>query len=482
MMLSDALFYWDPGGFLLIHNDLLFLPFLCVVDVVVPRCQIDIVKAVMGLTNAEIERGYAMDVVASRQELLMNLSVALCRLQGVGESKLVLDIGRTSLQHEDAKPYTYDLVLKKGSRVDGAELCPKPALEDEYGGWVSRNIIRDFTDYADVCFKEFGDRVLYWTTVNEPNVFATDQGNSPLQRFSSLFGTTNRTKGHSTSEPYLAVHHILLLHFLAVRLCRRKYRAEHGFVGISVNVSGFLPLTNIEGNNEATQGARDFVVGWIMDPLFHGDSPNSMKTNADNIDALKTKLRDYSADMVAQLLFASGCPGLEMINTSCCTSITDSTLMSLSKCSNLKTLENCGCLVTSLGLAAIAMNCKQPRRLNIKKCYNFDDSGMLPLAHFSQNLRQINLSHSSVIYMGLLSLASINGLQSFTMLHLQGFLLGGLAATLLACGGLTTAKLHLSLRSLLPEMLIRHVEVHGCVFEWRDKVFQKKKKYAAYVK
>ncbi|XP_061348005.1 plastid division protein CDP1, chloroplastic isoform X2 [Gastrolobium bilobum] len=102
----------------------------------------EIVKAVMGLKNAEIEEGYTMAVVASRQELLMDvrdkllfepeytgnlrekippksslripwswLPAALCLLQEVGESKLVLDTGRTSLQHQDAKPYTDDLVL-----------------------------------------------------------------------------------------------------------------------------------------------------------------------------------------------------------------------------------------------------------------------------------------------------------------------------------------------------------------------------------
>lgn len=85
---------------------------------------------------------------------------------------------------------------------------------------------------------------------------------------------------------------------------------------------------------------------------------------------------------------------------------------------------------------------------------------------------QINLSYSSVTDVGLLSLASISCLQSFTMLHLQGLVPGGLAAALLACGGLTKVKLHLSLRSLLPELLIRHVEARGCVFEWRDKEFQ----------
>lgn len=89
---------------------------------------------------------------------------------------------------------------------------------------------------------------------------------------------------------------------------------------------------------------------------------------------------------------ACGCPGLEMINTAYCTSITDRALFSLSKCANLKALEIRGCLlVTSIGLASIAMNCKQLSRLDIKKCYNINDSGMIPLAHFSQNLRQVGI-------------------------------------------------------------------------------------------
>lgn len=89
---------------------------------------------------------------------------------------------------------------------------------------------KDFTYYAEVCFREFGDRVLYWTTVNEPNVFALggyDQGNSPPRRCSPPFCATNDTMGNSTYEPYLAVHHILLSHSSAVRLYRRKYRVHH---------------------------------------------------------------------------------------------------------------------------------------------------------------------------------------------------------------------------------------------------------------
>lgn len=46
--------------------------------------------------------------------------------------------------------------------------------------------------------------------------------------------------------------------------------------------------------------------------------------------------------------------------------------------------------MTSLGLTAIAVRCKQLSKLDIKKCSNIDDTGMIPLAYFSQNLRQVN--------------------------------------------------------------------------------------------
>ncbi|PIN26329.1 Leucine rich repeat protein [Handroanthus impetiginosus] len=173
------------------------------------------------------------------------------------------------------------------------------------------------------------------------------------------------------------------------------------------------------------------------------------------------------------LAISRGCPGLEIINISYCKMITDASLRSLSKCSKLKTLESRGCpLVTSFGLAAVAMGCKKLSKLDIKKCLNIDDTGMIHLAHFSQNLKQINLSYTSVTNVGLLTLASISCLQSMTVLHMEGLSPRGIAAALLACGGLTKVKLQSSFKSLLPILLLEHLEARGCTFQWRDKVFQ----------
>lgn len=45
------------------------------------------------------------------------------------------------------------------------------ALQDLYGGWESREIIEDFNNYCITLYKRYGDRVKYWVTLNEQNVF-----------------------------------------------------------------------------------------------------------------------------------------------------------------------------------------------------------------------------------------------------------------------------------------------------------------------
>ncbi|GAB2295049.1 Beta-glucosidase 11 [Dionaea muscipula] len=107
-------------------------------------------------------------------------------------------------------------------------------LEDEYGGFLSRRITLYFTAFIDVCFREFVDRVLHWTTINEGNIFVMDGYDlaessprrcSPLfmRRCSPHFGQ-NFHGANSTTEPYIAAHNILLAHASVVRLYKKKYQ------------------------------------------------------------------------------------------------------------------------------------------------------------------------------------------------------------------------------------------------------------------
>ncbi|XWS71304.1 hypothetical protein CRYUN_Cryun03dG0126700 [Craigia yunnanensis] len=140
------------------------------------------------------------------------------------------------------------------------------ALEDEYGGWLNQKIVRDFTAYADVCFKEFGDRVLHWTSVNEANVFVLggyDLGFLPPQHCSASL-PFNCSKGNSSTEPYMAAHNILLAHAAVAKLYKKKYQdKQHGLIGLNLFNYWFVPLTNSTEDIIAAQRANDFYVGWV---------------------------------------------------------------------------------------------------------------------------------------------------------------------------------------------------------------------------
>ncbi|KAL0330494.1 UNVERIFIED_CONTAM: Raucaffricine-O-beta-D-glucosidase [Sesamum radiatum] len=46
------------------------------------------------------------------------------------------------------------------------------ALEEEFDGFLSRDVAEFFREFAELCFGEFGDRVKYWMTLNEPWSYA----------------------------------------------------------------------------------------------------------------------------------------------------------------------------------------------------------------------------------------------------------------------------------------------------------------------
>ena len=45
-----------------------------------------------------------------------------------------------------------------------------PQELENKGGWLNDDVADWFEEYADLCFKEFGDSVKFWITLNEPRV------------------------------------------------------------------------------------------------------------------------------------------------------------------------------------------------------------------------------------------------------------------------------------------------------------------------
>ena len=97
-----------------------------------------------------------------------------------------------------------------------------------YIKYVYRN---HFKDYAELCYKEFGDRVKHWITLNEPHSYSNDgyvNGNSAPGRCSE-WQNRNCTGGDSGIEPYLVSHHQLLSHAAAVKVYKEKYQVTYKF-------------------------------------------------------------------------------------------------------------------------------------------------------------------------------------------------------------------------------------------------------------
>ncbi|GMP91388.1 hypothetical protein CsSME_00042112 [Camellia sinensis var. sinensis] len=155
------------------------------------------------------------------------------------------------------------------------------ALEDEYGGFLSPKIVDDFKGFAELCFKEFGDRVKHWITLNEPWAYSMNGyavGSFAPGRCSSWL-QLNCIGGDSSTEPYIVSHHELLAHATAVNLYKLKYQtSQKGKIGITLISHWMVPFSEERQDRTAALRALDFMLGWFMDPLTTGDYPHTMRT------------------------------------------------------------------------------------------------------------------------------------------------------------------------------------------------------------
>src|SRR5699024_11433098 len=90
--------------------------------------------------------------------------------------------------------------------VTGVQTCALPIFE-EYGGWESEQVIDDFVNYDIVLFEAFKDKVKYWITMNEQNIFTT-----------LGWMTAQHPPGKFDDEKmyYLVNHHAFLAHAKSV--------------------------------------------------------------------------------------------------------------------------------------------------------------------------------------------------------------------------------------------------------------------------
>ncbi|CAN6696640.1 unnamed protein product [Malus baccata var. baccata] len=152
------------------------------------------------------------------------------------------------------------------------------ALHDEYGGFLSPKIVNHFRNYVELCYKEFGDRVKHWITINEPWSYSYGgytRGFLAPGRCSA-WQQLNCTGGNSATEPYLVAHNLLLAHAAAVKLYKNKYQtSQEGTIGITLVSNWFIPISEANQHKNAALRFLDFMFGWFAEPLTSGDYPQN---------------------------------------------------------------------------------------------------------------------------------------------------------------------------------------------------------------
>ncbi len=87
------------------------------------------------------------------------------------------------------------------------------ALSEKYNGWVNRKLVDLFVNYAEVCFKEFGEYVKYWLTFNEID----SVGRHP---FTTAGIVEDKCIGYTLEAAiYQALHHQYVAAARATKLC-----------------------------------------------------------------------------------------------------------------------------------------------------------------------------------------------------------------------------------------------------------------------
>lgn len=92
------------------------------------------------------------------------------------------------------------------------------ALQDQYGGWENRQIVKDYVRYATTLFEHFGDRVHYWITMNEQNVFTS---------LGWLTGMHPPGKVKDQKMFYQVNHHANMAHAYSVLELKKRYPDAH---------------------------------------------------------------------------------------------------------------------------------------------------------------------------------------------------------------------------------------------------------------
>ena len=140
---------------------------------------------------------------------------------------------------------------------------PQP-LEDA-GGWPARDTAERFADYAALVHDALGDRVRYWTTLNEPWCSAF-----------LGYGSGEHAPGrHDGGAAVRAAHHLMLGHGLAAQALRADARPGQE-LGVTLNLYPVTPASDRPADADAARRIDALANRIFLDPILAGRYPDDL--------------------------------------------------------------------------------------------------------------------------------------------------------------------------------------------------------------
>lgn len=159
-----------------------------------------------------------------------------------------------------------------------------PMKLQEQGGWLNRQTVEAYVNYAKTCFKLFGDRVKYWFTHNEPIVPV--EGGYLYQ----LHYPTEVNMKHAVQVGY----HEALASALAIQAYHQMNLG--GQIGIILNLTPSYPRDeNNPADVKASQLADAFFNRSFLEPAIKGEYPQDLIEVVKQLDLLPERKAEDAA-------------------------------------------------------------------------------------------------------------------------------------------------------------------------------------------
>ncbi len=164
-----------------------------------------------------------------------------------------------------------------------------PQVLEDKGGWVSRDSIEWFGEYADKMFRAFGDVVPLWATINEP--IATYVGYA-CGAFAP--GYTNEVWGNQ------ARHNILVAHGKGVEAFR-AVNPKDSSIGVVIDIWKRHALTDSEEDKALMMDQDERNWKFYTDPILAGHYSDYLLDSLEKEGTLM-KMEPHDFDLTSQPL------------------------------------------------------------------------------------------------------------------------------------------------------------------------------------